>query len=217
MHSGILPLNKETLELLVQKHPEQREPSPDILIQGFISPIHPVAYDDTDESVIMKASMLTKGGSGHADGCCRISTSSAFGTATLFIRKIFAQLIKKVCVEELDSPSSLESFVACRLIPLDKKPGVRPNGVGEVLQRIAGKAVMMLFKNDLTHVTGALQLSAWQDARVEAVLHVLPYIFSEENTDVVLLIDAENSFSSINRKVMHEAMHEGNAWNCYVH
>ena len=50
--------------------------------------------------------------------------------------------------------------MACRLIPLDKKPGVRPNGVGEVLQRIAGKAVMMLFKNDITHVTGALQLSA---------------------------------------------------------
>ena len=74
---------------------------------------------------------------------------------------------------------------------------------------------MMLFKNDITHVTGALQLSAWQDARVEAVLHVLHDIFSEENTDVVLLI--ENSFSSINRKVMHEAMHEGNAWNCYVH
>ena len=30
MHSGILPLNKEAQELLVQKHPEPREPSPDI-------------------------------------------------------------------------------------------------------------------------------------------------------------------------------------------
>ena len=33
MHSGTLPLNIETLEILVQKHPEPREPSPDILIQ----------------------------------------------------------------------------------------------------------------------------------------------------------------------------------------
>ena len=63
MHSGILPLNKETLELLIQKHPEPREPSPDILIQGPTRPIHPVAYDDMDESVIMKALMLTKGAS----------------------------------------------------------------------------------------------------------------------------------------------------------
>ena len=49
MHSGILPLNKETLELLIQKHPEPREPSPDILIQGPTRPIHPVAYDGMDD------------------------------------------------------------------------------------------------------------------------------------------------------------------------
>ena len=55
--------DKETLELLIQKHPEPREPSPDILIQGPTRPIHPVAYDDMDESVIMKALMLTKGAS----------------------------------------------------------------------------------------------------------------------------------------------------------
>ena len=48
-HSGILPLNKEMLKLLIQKHPEPREPSPDILIQGPTRPIHPVAYDGMDE------------------------------------------------------------------------------------------------------------------------------------------------------------------------
>ena len=86
MHSGILPLNKETLELLVRKHPEPRETSPDILIQGPTRPPHPVAYDGMDESVIMKASisMLTKGGFGpsglDADGCCRILTFRALGT-----------------------------------------------------------------------------------------------------------------------------------------
>ena len=45
MHSGFLPFKKETLELLLQKHPESREPSPDILIQGPTRPIHPVEYD----------------------------------------------------------------------------------------------------------------------------------------------------------------------------
>ena len=72
MHSGILPLNKETRELLVQKHPESRETSPDILTQGPTRPTYPVAYDGMDESVIMKASMLTKDGFGpsglDADG-----------------------------------------------------------------------------------------------------------------------------------------------------
>ena len=54
---------------------------------------------------------------------------------------------------------------------------------------------MMLFKNDTTHVTGALQPSAGQQAGVEAIAHA---IFSEEFTKAVLLIDVENAFNSIN-------------------
>ena len=184
-----MPLNKETLELLVQKHPEPRKPSPDILIQGPTRPIYPVAYDDMDESVIMKASMLTKGASGpsglDADGWRRILTSCVFETATLDLYKAFAQLIKELCVEELESPLSLESFVVCRLILLDRKSGLRPIGVGEVPQRIAGKAVMMLFKNDITHAAGALQLTAGQDAGVDNVVHAMHELFSEENTEAI--------------------------------
>ena len=193
-----MPLNKETLELLVQKHLEPRKPSPNILIQGPTRPIYPVAYDDMDESVIMKASILTKGGSEpsglDADGWRRILTSCAFETATLDFYKAFAQLIKELCVEELDSPLSLESFLACRLIPLERKSGLRPIGVGKVPQRIVGKAVMMLFKNNITHAAGALQLSAGQDVGVEDVVHAIHELFSEENTEAVLLINAENAF-----------------------
>ena len=76
-----------------------------------------------------KASTLIKGGSRplglDADGWRKNLTSRAFGITTLDLRKTFAQLIKKLCVEELESLSSLESFLACRLIPLDKKPGLR--------------------------------------------------------------------------------------------
>ena len=52
----------QTLELLVQKHSEPRDTSPDILIQGPTRPILPVANTDMDESVIVKASMLTNRG-----------------------------------------------------------------------------------------------------------------------------------------------------------
>ena len=209
MHSGILPLNKETLELLAQKHPGPREPSPDILIKEPARPVYPVAYDDMEESIIIKASRLTKSGSRSsgldADGWRRTLTSRAFRTATLDLHETFVQLIKKLCIKELEPLSSLESIMACRLIPLDKKPGLGPTGVGKVLRRIAGKAVVMLFKNDLTHAAGALQLSAGQDAGVEAIVHAMHDIFSEENTEAVLLIDAENAFNSINRKViLHE-------------
>ena len=64
--------------------------------------------------------------------------------------------------------------MASRLNLLGKKTGLRPIDVGEV----AGKAVMMLFKNDLPYAAGALQLSAGQDAGIEAiVLYTLCMIF----------------------------------------
>ena len=89
--------------------------------------------------------MLTKVGSRpsglDADGWRRISRT--FETATLDLRRKFTQLIKTLCVEEPESPSFLESFEACILIPLDKKPRLRPIGAGEVLWRIADKATMM--------------------------------------------------------------------------
>ena len=49
-YSGVLPLTKENSELLVQKYPEPKESSPDILIQRPTNPIHPTASDDMDES-----------------------------------------------------------------------------------------------------------------------------------------------------------------------
>ena len=69
--------------------------------------------------------------------------------------------------------------MTCRLIPLDKKPGLRPVGVGEVLRRIVSKAVTMLFKNDITHAAGALQLRARQDAGV-AVVQAMHNIFPKK-------------------------------------
>ena len=48
------------------------------------------------------------------------------------------------------------------------------------------------------YAVGALQLSAGQ----EAVVHAMHNIFSEENTEAVLLNDGENAFNPINRKVI---------------
>ena len=56
---------------------------------------------------------------------------------------------------------------------------------------------MILFKNDITYPTGALQLSTEQDTGVKAVVHAMHDIFFEENPKAVLLIDAENAFDFI--------------------
>lgn len=212
MQNGILPLNDETLMLLEQKHPNAQEVCGDdeILLNFPLQRIHPIAYDVIDEDLVLDVAAHTKGGSGPSgldgDGWRRILCSSSFGTTNSDLRKAIVDMIKKLCTEKItDSEGGgdcLEAFVACRMIPLNKNPGLRPIGVGEVLRRIAGKVVMRVAKKDIMESTGSLQVCAGQDAGAEAAIHAMHDIYENEETEAVLLIDAENAFNSINRKAM---------------
>ena len=92
------------------------------------------------------------GGSGlsgmDADGWRRILTSNSFGESSTDICIALANVAKKLCVES-DQTDSVEVFLANRLIPFDKNPGLRPTGVGEVIRRIIGKAVVHTLKEDI--------------------------------------------------------------------
>ena len=203
MSGGILPLKDGTLQLLNLKHPDAKDNSQQTLLQGPIQKMHPVMYDDIDEEVIKKAAIRAKRGSGpsglDADGWRRIIVSSCFGTATSDLCKAIAELNKKFCITNISNSNdcgSLESSVACRLIPLNKNPHLRPIGVREVLRRISGKVVMMISKQDVMKTAGSLQVSAGQESGAEGAIHAVHDIFK----DGVLLIDAENAFNAINRK-----------------
>ena len=206
MSNGILPLNDKTLKMLKQKQPEGNEPLQNVLMQGSTRPVNLIVSEDMDESLILKAAIITKDGSGpsglDADGWKKILTSRSFGTASSDLRKTFALFIKRLYLEEIKNAESLESFIACRLIPLDKWPGLRPNGIGEVLGRIARKAVTILLKKDLLQAAGLLQLCGGKVARSAAAIHAMHDVFNDDNTEGILLIDAENAFNSINRKAL---------------
>ena len=99
-----------------------------------------------------------------------------------------------------ETPS--KAFLACRLISLDKNPGLRPIGVGEVLRRIAGKVVMKVMKKDINKVAGCLQLCEGQEAGWEASIHAMHKIFESNEIEAILIVDAENAFNSINCKAL---------------
>ena len=105
MSNGILPLTDAKLQPRKQKHPESREPPPEVLIEGSVRKINPAVYDDVRESLVLKALMLTKWGLGLSDFDAeewrRMVTSREFGTSSTDLRKTFAQLIKILCIEEL--------------------------------------------------------------------------------------------------------------------
>ena len=88
------------------------------------------------------------------------------------------------------------------MIPLDKKPGCRPVGIGEILRRIIGKCIMEITKFDVKDATGNLQVCAGHQAGGEAAIHAMRKIFEDEGCEAVLLVDASNAFNTINREAM---------------
>ena len=204
MSGGILPLTDGTLQLLTLKHPNSKDTSQQGLLQGPIQKMHLIVYDDIDKELIKKAAIRTKRGSGQSgldtDGWRKIIVSSYFGTATSDLRKAITELVKKLFITNISNSNdcaSLKSLVACRLIPLNKNPGLRPTGVGEGLRRISGEIVMMISK-----AAGLLKVYAGQEAGAEAAIHAVHGIFKDHATEAVLCIDAENAYNAINRKAM---------------
>jgi len=84
-------------------------------------------------------------------------------------------------------PDGIDGLVACRLIALDKCPGVCPIGIGEVVRRIIAKAVLSIVKLDILEAAGPLQLCAGQDARCEAAVHAMRSIFVTEFWKITLM------------------------------
>ena len=107
--------------------------------------------------------------------------------------------MKKPCSTDNLSPS-LKPFLACRLIPLDKNPGLRSTGIGEILRWIAGKVIVSQIRKDLIASVGSLQVCAGHEASYELIIHAMRKIYEEDESEAILLVDASNAFNSVNRK-----------------
>ena len=88
--------------------------------------------------------------------------------------------------------------MACHLIALDKKPGVRPIGVSEIPCRTIAKAILSVLRYDVMEAAGPLQFCAGQIAGIEAAIHAVRSTFECEGTQGVLLVDASNTFNALN-------------------
>ena len=64
MQDGILPLNKEALNKLKEKHPKSKNANNDVLLTGVPQDVHPIIFAGINEEIIRKAAIKTKGGSG---------------------------------------------------------------------------------------------------------------------------------------------------------
>ena len=154
--------------------------------------------------MIAKATRLTKGSGGpsqlDAEQYRHIILSTKFKKESKELRQQVAILAKRLATTMVD-PSSIEALTACRLIPLNKNPGIRPIGIGEVLRRIIGKSISWVLRDEIQEAAGPLQVDTGLNAGAEAAIHAMRTIFAQDSTEAVILIDASNAFNSLNRRV----------------
>ena len=133
----MVPLSNETLQILSLKYPEVQQALHEEMLQGPKRQIYSTVYKDIDEHLVKKAAIKTKGGCGPSgldtDNWCRILFSNQFGSSPLDLRTSIATFVKILCNRNIHfsnsgTDNSLEAFIASRLTPLIKNPGIRPIG-----------------------------------------------------------------------------------------
>ena len=214
-HSGgVLSLSEQieanggkrtVLDILKEKHPQMPAEANEEALADITSaaalPFHPVLFEKITGASIRSAALRTEGSAGpsgiDAKGWRRMST--AFHGASTSLCNALAALTRRLCSHHVD-PTPLHALIACRLIPLDKKPGVRPIGVCETARRIMGKAIVNVLHQDIRVAAAPLQLCAGQPAGSEAGVYALANVFSSLDSEAVLLVDASNAFNQLNRQ-----------------
>ena len=71
------------------------------------------------------------------------------------------------------------ALMACNLVALNKRPGVRPVGIGEMLRRSIAKLVMRVARDQAKTACGSLQLCADIEAVIEGATHAVAQIRRE--------------------------------------
>ena len=69
--------------------------------------------------------------------------------------------------------AAYRALMACRLVALDKQPGVRPVGIGEVHRRLLAKLVVAAAGSDAIISCGSANLCAGLSAGIEGALHAM--------------------------------------------
>lgn len=200
-----VPICKSTRDILIEKHPQGKTPSPDALLSPDTVEnlsYDPVLFDQITGDAIRLAALHTHGAAGPSgtDAYLWRRFCSSFGPASAALCNALAAVARRVCTSNI-IPAWLSAFTACRLVPLDKNPGVRPIGIGEVSRRIIAKVVLKIISRDIQLAAGPLQTCAGHECGIEAAVHAMKQIYASDDVDAVLLVDATNAFNTINRRV----------------
>ena len=215
-NSNLLDLNtlvngeegRTVLDELIAKHPNKAAIEREALLSNATAKdFHSVIFESITGESIHRSALKTTGSAGpsgiDALEWRRLCTSFKHSAD---LCSSMALVAKKLCVEYVD-PDGISSFIASRLIALDKWPGVRPIAIGEVSRRIISKAILAVVSDEVREVAGCIQLCADQDAGCEVAVRAMNAIFADEHTEAAMLVDATNEFNLLNRRTALSNIH----------
>ena len=208
-NAGVLSLEadagsgKSVREVLKEKHPQPRPVAEEALLSiESKEDVHPVLYESVNGELIRSMILRTQGAAGpsgiDANGWRRLCTS--FHRESKELCEAIAGVARRLCTSYVD-PACLRAFTACRLIPIDKNPGVRPIGICEIIRRVIGKAILRVIKTKVISAAGPLQLCTGQRVGCESAIRAMRSVFDSDENDAIILVDAANAFNNLNRKV----------------
>ena len=192
-------------EVLASKHPIGR----DVEISSlpiFESYPELINIEVTEDSVEKVARGLS--GSAGPSGIDSVAMSHwllKFGGASSKLRRSIAKFVEWLA-NDYPPWAAYRAMTWSRLVGLDKCPGVRPIGIGDILRRLLCKTLLIVVGKEATRACGTDQLCSGLEAGIEGGIHHMRSMWDEHEGDEeewgVLLIDAKNAFNEGNRKMM---------------
>jgi len=221
------PSGQSTMDILESKHPR---PTPD-----DISPSDLPDYPDlpacpellVTPDIVATVAQQLKGaaGLGGTDGPTLKEWLLRHKTVSQNLRLAVARLTTWLS-NDIRPWAAIRALMSNRLIALDKNPGVRPIGIGQIWRRLMAKTVVHMAGHVATMACGTDQLCSGLKSGIEGGIHAMTQVWKDLATEAefgFLMLDASNAFNELRRVMMiwivrHEwAIGFHFVFNCYRH
>jgi len=241
------------LEILQEKHPELQDPpihkgeGSEGVFESYEEGAPAVVPVTISKTTVEKVATQLSGaaGLGGTDAVNLKNWLLRFSAESKAFREEMAQWTEWLTNHSPPWPA-YRALMACRLVALDKQPGVRLAGIGESYRRLFAKCILAATGRQATAACDNLNLCAGLPAGIEGAVHAMGDAWAEaelnggrtqpKRTNVpqtdhpteaapyaTLLVDARNGFNELSRKaalwtVRHRWSNGSRfAFNCYRH
>ena len=164
-------------QVLEEKHPDMREPDLTDPEGGAFEPYKETPFAVplvvSEEMVEKVASRMGGGaGPGGADAVHLQNWLLRFGAESERLRLEVAEWVEWLANSH-PPWAAYRAMMACRLVALDKQPGTRPVGIGEVYRRLMAKILLLVVGHQATVACSNFNLCAGLPAGIEGAVHAV--------------------------------------------